>query len=38
MSDQEKFEAFKADLISQNEEKFGTEIREKYGEEIIEKK
>lgn len=37
MSDQEKFEAFKADLISQNEKKFGTEIREKYGEEIIEK-
>ncbi|WP_455539918.1 MerR family transcriptional regulator [Terrisporobacter sp.] len=31
MSNKEKFEAFKKDLINQNEEKYGDEIREKYG-------
>ena len=31
MSDKEKFEAFKKDLIRENEEKYGAEVREKYG-------
>lgn len=33
MSDQEKFEVFKERLVRENEEKYGTEIREKYGDE-----
>lgn len=33
MSDQEKFQAFKERLIRENEEKYGAEIREKYGDE-----
>lgn len=33
MSDKEKFEAFKEKLVSENEEKHGNEIREKYGDE-----
>ncbi|RDW99106.1 MerR family transcriptional regulator [Listeria kieliensis] len=37
MSNQEKFEAFKEDLIAQNEQQYGSEIREKYGEAEIEK-
>ena len=32
MTDKEKFEAFKADLVEQNETKYGGEVREKYGE------
>lgn len=35
MEDQEKFEAFKKELIDENEAKYGAEIREKYGEETI---
>lgn len=37
MSDTEKFAAFKNAKLKQNEDEFGTEIREKYGEETIEK-
>ena len=36
MSDQEKFEAFKKELIDRNEEQYGEEIREIYGENVIE--
>ena len=35
MSDHEKFEAFKERMIRENEEKYGTEIRKKYGDEEI---
>ncbi|MBB6733800.1 MerR family transcriptional regulator [Cohnella zeiphila] len=35
MSDQEKFEGFKQKLIDDNERKYGKEIREKYGEETV---
>jgi DNA-binding transcriptional MerR regulator len=35
MSDKEKFEGFKQKLINENEEKYGREIREKYGDEAI---
>lgn len=35
MSDHEKFEAFKENLIAENEEKYGKEIRQKYGEEAV---
>lgn len=35
MSDKEKFEGFKNNLIEENEKKYGKEIREKYGEEAI---
>ena len=35
MSDKEKFEGFKKQLIDDNEKKFGKEIREKYGEEQV---
>lgn len=35
MSDQEKFEGFKRDLIDENERKYGKEIREKYGDESV---
>lgn len=37
MSDEEKFEGFKRNLIEENEKKYGKEIREKYGEEAVEK-
>ncbi|WP_066328133.1 MerR family transcriptional regulator [Anoxybacteroides amylolyticum] len=37
MSDKEKFEAFKQQLIDENERKYGKEIREKYGEEQVNK-
>lgn len=37
MTDQEKFQGFKKDLIAENEKKYGEEIREKYGEEAVEK-
>lgn len=35
MSDQEKFEGFKQMLVDENEEKFGREVREKYGDEAV---
>lgn len=35
MTDSEKFEGFKAELIGENERKYGREIREKYGEETV---
>ena len=35
MSNKEKFEAFKKDLVNKNEEKYGKEIREKYGDEKV---
>ena len=37
MSDQEKFEGFKQNLIDENERKYGTEIRTKYGNEVVDK-
>lgn len=37
MSDKEKFEGFKQDLIDENEKKYGKEIREKYGEDTVKK-
>ena len=36
MSDKEKFEAFKKAQIEENDAKYGSEIREKYGDEEIE--
>ena len=36
MSDKERFEALKEDLIKENEEKYGKEAREKYGDEAVE--
>lgn len=35
MSDKEKFEGFKNEIIKQNEEKYGDEIRKKYGDDVI---
>lgn len=37
MSDQEKFEGFKQNLIDENEKKYGKEAREKYGDEAVNK-
>ncbi|UIO40809.1 MerR family transcriptional regulator [Brevibacillus brevis] len=37
MSDQQKFEGFKQKMIDENEEKYGAEIRAKYGNDQIEK-
>lgn len=37
MSDKEKFEGLKERLISENEEKYGAEIRAKYGDEAVDK-
>lgn len=37
MNDQEKFEGFKKRLVEDNEKKYGKEIREKYGDEAVEK-
>lgn len=37
MSDKEKFEGFKQKMIDENEKKYGKEIREKYGNEQVEK-
>lgn len=37
MTDKEKFEGFKQKLIDENEEKYGKEIREKYGEDTVNK-
>lgn len=35
MTDQEKFEGLKKQLLDENEKKYGKEIREKYGEETV---
>ena len=35
MTNEQKFEKFKEQLINENEQKFGQEIREKYGENEI---
>ena len=35
MSNKEKFEVFKQKLINENESKYGSEIREKYGEAAV---
>lgn len=35
MSNREKFEGFKTDLVNKNEGKYGKEIREKYGDEKV---
>jgi DNA-binding transcriptional MerR regulator len=35
MSDQEKFEGFKQKLVDENEQKYGAEIRAKYGDVIV---
>ena len=35
MSDQEKFEGFKKELVEKNEQKYGKEVREKYGDEAV---
>ncbi|MDX1772292.1 MAG: MerR family transcriptional regulator, partial [Planococcaceae bacterium] len=37
MSDQEKFEGFKQKLIDDNEQTYGKEIRDKYGDETVNK-
>ncbi|MHB1484438.1 MAG: MerR family transcriptional regulator [Saccharofermentanales bacterium] len=37
MSDKEKFEGFKQKMISENEERYGKEIRKKYGNESVDK-
>lgn len=37
MSNKEKFEGFKQKMIEENEKKYGKEIREKYGDEAIDK-
>jgi DNA-binding transcriptional MerR regulator len=35
MSDKEKFEGFKKDMIDENERKYGKEVREKYGDDTV---
>lgn len=35
MSDEEKFEGFKQQLINDNEKQYGKEIREKYGDDVV---
>lgn len=37
MADQEKFEGFKRSLIEENEKRFGKEVRERYGDEAVER-
>lgn len=37
MTDQEKFNYFKQQKLAENEEKYGQEIRKKYGEEAVQK-
>ena len=37
MSNKEKFEGFKQKMIDDNEEKYGKEIREKYGNDEVDK-
>lgn len=36
MGDREKFEGFKQELVEENENKYGKEIRRKYGDEVVE--
>lgn len=35
MSDKEKFEGFKQELVDENEHKYGAEVREKYGDKTV---
>ncbi|MBM7578012.1 MerR family transcriptional regulator [Jeotgalibacillus terrae] len=35
MTDEEKFEGFKKKLINENEKKYGKEVREQYGDEVV---
>lgn len=35
MSDKERFEAFKQNMVEENEKKYGSEIRKKYGDEEV---
>lgn len=35
MEDKERFEGFKKKLVDENEEKYGTEVREKYGDDAV---
>lgn len=37
MSNKEKFEGFKKQVVNENEKKYGKEIREKYGKDVVEK-
>jgi len=37
MTDQEKFEGLKKDMLNKNEAEFGKEIRQKYGSDFVEK-
>ncbi|MHC1682379.1 MAG: MerR family transcriptional regulator [Clostridiaceae bacterium] len=37
MSDKEKFEGFKQKLVDENEKRYGKEIREKYGDETVDR-
>jgi len=37
MTDKEKFEGFKQSMIDENEKKYGKEIREKYGDDMVNK-
>jgi hypothetical protein len=37
MSDSEKFEGFKQNLIDENEKKYGEEVRAKYGSEVVDR-
>lgn len=37
MKNKDKFEGFKKELINKNEENYGAEIREKYGDDIVDK-
>lgn len=36
MDDREKFEGFKQRMLEENEKKYGAEVREKYGESVVE--
>ena len=37
MEDKEKFEGFKQRTLSENEEKYGQEVREKFGDSVVDK-
>lgn len=37
MSDKERFEGFKQQLVDENEKKYSKEVREKYGDEVVDK-
>lgn len=37
MKDKEKFEGFKKSLVDENEQKYGAEVREKYGDKAVER-